>query len=63
MRELIQKLVDNGLTISSIARATGMRVDYISRWLKGDRNISAEKEEILRQWVESYKKAISELII
>ena len=63
MRELIQKLVDNGLTVVSISRATGIENSCLSKWLKGGRTISAEKEEILRNWLKEYKAFVEETII
>ena len=61
MKEKIQILIDNGLTVVSIARATGIDNSQISKWLKGNKTISETNEQKLRDWLEDFKKLIADL--
>lgn len=61
MKEKIQILIDNGLTVASIARATGIDNSQISKWLKGNKTISETNEQKLRDWLEDFKKLIVDL--
>lgn len=56
MKERILRLVDLGVTRSTICRATGIDNSLLTKWLKGDRNLKEENEEKIAAWLEEFKK-------
>lgn len=64
IKEKLQFFVDNGMSISYIAER--MRVNYstLSKWLKGQKNISRKNEELvsitLQNIVELFQQKMEE---
>lgn len=58
MKEKIQILIDNGMSISAIARNAGVGPTHLNKYMKGTANFSEKKMEQLRLWLEEYKNLI-----
>lgn len=61
MKERIQKLVDLGVTQTTIANGAGISKNMICRWLNGTRGLKEENEEKLRVWLEDFKKLVANI--
>ena len=61
MKERILRLVDLGVTRSTICRATGIDNSLLTKWLKGDRNLKEENEEKIAAWLEEFKKQVADI--
>lgn len=63
-KEMLQSFVDNGISISFIARKMGVDPSTLSKWLRGEKGITHKNEdkilETLQQLVEQYKSFLEE---
>ena len=47
IKEKLQFFIDNGMSISYIAEKMGVNYSTLSKWLKGQKNISRKNEELV----------------
>lgn len=59
MVEKLKKLVELGVSATTIANGIGCGRSTVSNWLNGNRNINAENEQRLEEWLEKFKKDIA----
>lgn len=64
IKEKLQFFIDNGLSISYIAKKMGVNYSTLSKWLKGQKNISRKNEELvlitLQNIVENFQQKLEE---
>ena len=64
IKEKLQFFIDNGLSISYIAKKMGVNYSTLSKWLKGQKNISRKNEELvlitLQNIVENFQQELEE---
>ena len=61
LREKIKKLNEMGLTVTSIAKGAGVDNSLISKWIKGEKDVSQNTENKLTIWFENFKQEIKEV--
>lgn len=63
-KEKLQFFIDNGMSISYIAEKMGVNYSTLSKWLKGQKNISRKNEELvfitLQNIVEFFQQKLEE---
>jgi transcriptional regulator with XRE-family HTH domain len=47
IKEKLQFFIDNGMSISYVAEKMGVNYSTLSKWLKGQKNISRKNEELV----------------
>lgn len=64
IKEKLQFFIDNGMSISYIAECMGVNYSTLSKWLKGQKNISRKNEELvsitLQNIVELFQQKMEE---
>lgn len=64
IKEKLQFFIDNGMSISYIAERMGVNYSTLSKWLKGQKNISRKNEELvlitLQNIVELFQRKMEE---
>ena len=64
IKEKLQFFIDNGMSISYIAEKMGVNYSTLSKWLKGQKNISRKNEELvliaLQNIVENFQQKLEE---
>ena len=64
VKEKLQFFIDNGLSISYVAERMNVNYSTLSKWLKGQKNISRKNEELvlitLRNIVENFQQKLEE---
>jgi len=64
IKEKLQFFIDNGISISYIAEKIGVNYSTLSKWLKGQKNISRKNEELvliaLHNIVENFQQKLEE---
>lgn len=64
IKEKLQFFIDNGMSISYIAGCMGVNYSTLSKWLKGQKNISRKNEELvlitLQNIVELFQRKMGE---
>lgn len=64
IKEKLQFFIDNGMSISYIAERMGVNYSTLSKWLKGQKNISRKNEELvlitLQNIVELFQQKMEE---
>lgn len=64
IKEKLQFFIDNGMSISYIAERMGVNYSTLSKWLKGQKNISRKNEELvlitLQNIVENFQQELEE---
>lgn len=61
MIEKLRRLNELGVTAATIAKGIGCGRSTISNWINGNRNLNAENEERLREWLEKFKAEVADL--
>ena len=59
LREKIKN--EMGLTVTSIAKGAGVDNSLISKWIKGEKDVSQNTENKLTIWFENFKQEIKEV--
>ena len=64
VKEKLQFFIDNGMSISYIAEKMKVNYSTLSKWLKGQKNISRKNEELvlitLQNIVENFQQKLEE---
>lgn len=64
IKEKLQFFIDNGMSISYIAEKMEVNYSTLSKWLKGQKNISRKNEELvlitLQNIVENFQQVLEE---
>lgn len=64
IKEKLQFFIDNGMSISYIAERMGVNYSTLSKWLRGQKNISRKNEELvlitLQNIVELFQRKMEE---
>lgn len=64
IKEKLQFFIDNGMSISYVAEKMGVNYSTLSKWLKGQKNISRKNEELafitLQNIVEIFQQKLEE---
>ena len=64
IKEKLQFFIDNGMSISYVAERMGVNYSTLSKWLKGQKNISRKNEELvlitLQNIVELFQQKMEE---
>lgn len=64
IKEKLQFFIDNGMSISYVAEKMGVNYSTLSKWLKGQKNISRKNEELvfitLQNIVEFFQQKLEE---
>lgn len=64
IKEKLQFFIDNGMSISYVAGKMGVNYSTLSKWLKGQKNISRKNEELvlitLQNIVENFQQKLEE---
>lgn len=64
IKEKLQFFIDNGMSISYVAEKMGVNYSTLSKWLKGQKNISRKNEELvlitLQNIVENFQQKLEE---
>ena len=64
IKEKLQFFIDNGMSISYVAERMGVNYSTLSKWLKGQKNISRKNEELvlitLQNIVELFQQKLEE---
>ena len=64
IKDKLQFFIDNGISISYIANNMGVNYSTLSKWLKGQKNISRKNEELvfitLQNIVELFQQKLEE---
>lgn len=59
MKEKLQKLIDLGVSATTIANGIGCGKSTVSNWMAGRKNMSAENEKRFEAWLEEFKNQVA----
>lgn len=64
IKEKLQFFIDNGMSISYVAKLMGVNYSTLSKWLNGQKNLSHKNEELvlltLQKIVKQYQQKLEE---